>query len=208
MCAMEARRGCGFRKINGTYLVCDPGGMSCDRLPLVLDVCPTCHAGVKQSRGWTWVKPEILGGDHHGALYASHCLTCVVCTPDLLGERAGLLWIGDKFYTPQEFVSEANKLGVSRRIAAVPRGFKIGEDWVLLAHPKAVLPKFELKDQQEKAEAKPGIFYAFKPQRIEKILADDASADDVAKWEKQGFTVVKLPANDKDHRGSVFDDDE
>ena len=56
-----------------------------------------------------------------------------------LGERCGLIWIGEQHYkTPQEFMREAAKMGVSRRITAVPRDFEIGETWVLLGHRKAV----------------------------------------------------------------------
>ena len=51
--------------------------------------------------------------------------------------KAGLLWIGEQFYpTPGEFTREAEELGISRRISAVPRDFKLGETWVLFAHRK------------------------------------------------------------------------
>ena len=33
---------------------------------------------------------------------------------------------------------EASKMGVSRRITAVPRDFVVGETWVLLGHRKAI----------------------------------------------------------------------
>lgn len=52
--AIEAKRGCGFRKVGGTYLVSEGEGMPCDRLPIKLDVCPVCSHGFKRSRGWTW----------------------------------------------------------------------------------------------------------------------------------------------------------
>jgi hypothetical protein len=35
-------------------------------------------------------------------------------------------------------MSEAARMGVSRRITAVPRDFKVGETWVLLGHRKAI----------------------------------------------------------------------
>jgi|GEM_PF-2940968 len=58
--AVEARRGCGFRKINGLYLV--GGGLSapCDRMPYRLDRCPTCGEGVKFTRGHSWLQPDFF----------------------------------------------------------------------------------------------------------------------------------------------------
>lgn len=53
--AIEARRGCGYRKVGGIYLVGGGIGVPCDRLPYPLTVCPCCSQGVKQGRGWTWV---------------------------------------------------------------------------------------------------------------------------------------------------------
>lgn len=53
--AVEAKRGCGYRKIGGTYLVGGGIGVPCDRLPLALDVCLCCGQGIKQALGFTWV---------------------------------------------------------------------------------------------------------------------------------------------------------
>jgi hypothetical protein len=136
--AVEARRGCGYRKVGGLYLVSDGRGVFCDRLPILLEVCPTCGHGIKQALGWTWVDPAaIVGGVH------AHCtdeFPCPLCmAPHTLGEGAGLLWIGKRFYrTPRDFDREAAELGVSRRISAIPRGFKMGETWILFGHPRAV----------------------------------------------------------------------
>ena len=53
--------------------------------------------------------------------------------------RVGLIWVGEKFYpTPQDFCAEAEKMGISRRIPAVPNDFVLGETWVWLAHRKAI----------------------------------------------------------------------
>ena len=40
--AIEPRRGCGFRKTGGLYLVGDNQGQPCCRLPIILHVCPAC----------------------------------------------------------------------------------------------------------------------------------------------------------------------
>lgn len=226
--AAEKKRGCGYRKIGGIYLCADGPGDPCDGLPIALDVCPTCHHGVKQTRGWTWVKPELLGAGC-GKDKFGHCLLCPACTPSLLGEKAGLIWIGEKFYkTPAEFTREAIEQGVSRRVTAIPKGFKVGEHFILVAHPKAIAETSERKNELENSfgqgsfhdgqvrqqleafETKytPGIFHIFRPSRIEKILGDDASPEDIKKWEDRGCKVVLLPANDKDHQGSVYDKDD
>jgi hypothetical protein len=52
-----------------------------------------------------------------------------------------LLWIGRGHYSPDAFLKESRELGVSRRIAALPKGLVLGETWVLLAHLDAVPPK-------------------------------------------------------------------
>lgn len=139
--AVEKRRGCGYRKVGGTYLVSGGGGMPCDRLPILLDVCPTCSQGIKQTRGWTWIDvAKLVGGNHVGL--AVECFdgpNCPLCFGVEKMGRAGLMWIGEAFYkTPQDFAQEGYEMGFSRRIKAVPRGFHVGSTWVLLAHPKAV----------------------------------------------------------------------
>lgn len=222
--AQEKPRKCGYRKIGGIYLCSDGAGEPCHRLPFALDVCPVCHGGIKQSRGWTWLDWVPLSGgscdlgDFNGA---AHCPACVVCRPELVGlapdkdgnvspgiyNKIGLLWVGDKFYTPESFTQEAHEMGVSRRIAAVPHGFKLGQHYVFLAHPRAIAEPGPLIDgkKQEEPLYKAGIFHVFKPSRLEKILADTATDEEVKKWEDRGFTVVKLSESDKDHTGSVYD---
>lgn len=135
--AVERRRGCGFRKIGGLYIVSGGRGYACDRLPYPLEICPTCGHGIKQTRGYTWIDVEALvGGLHPNCADDFACPLCM--KPDAIG-RAGLLWIGEKFYkTPDDFIREAAEMGISRRISAIPRGFNVGRTWILLAHPKAI----------------------------------------------------------------------
>jgi len=225
--AAEKKRGCGYRKIGGIYLCSDGVGEPCHRLPVPLDVCPTCHHGVKQTRGWTWLDWIAFSGGNCGGglnpayvLGAPHCARCVVCTPELLGlapdkngntspelyRKVGLIWIGEKFYkTPNDFTREAVEQGISRRITAIPKGFKVGEHFILVAHPRAIENR---TPGAENNVFTAGIFHAFKPSRIEKILGDDASPEEVKEWEDRGCTVVKLPHDDKDHQGTVYDKDD
>jgi hypothetical protein len=230
--AIEARRGCGFRKVGGLYLVSDGRAVVCDRLPILLEVCPTCGHGIKHARGWTWVDPAaIVGGVHPHCTDAFPCPLCMA--PHELGERAGLLWIGERFYrTPREFDREAAALGVSRRISTVPRGFKIGETWILFAHPKALatplhcgkcgaLMRAKRGDERAGVELhcpwcshkepafRPGIFKVWRPQRIEVILLDSQRGSELARdYEAAGITPVYVPDDDPDHHGTVYDDEE
>src|SRR5262245_57985449 len=102
--AVEAKRGCGFRKVGGLYLVTDKLGVPCGGLPIPLHVCPTCGEGIKQTRGWTWISArKLLAGDRNCG--ASHCPACPVSHPP---EKAGLTWVGGRFYPkPEDWTREA-----------------------------------------------------------------------------------------------------
>lgn len=214
--AIEAKRGCGYRKVGGIYLVAGGLGVPCDRLPFPLTVCPTCSAGIKQARGWTWVDLAALTGGLHEP--CSDYPGCIMCAGRDDAHRAGLLWIGERFYkTPADFAHEAALLGVSRRISTVPKELKIGETWVLLAHPKAVPAAAQVNaglpleaDEAIVSTAPrptPGIFRAFRPERIEVLVTESQSKDEdyMAKLAKRGLTPVVVPDNDKDHQGTVYD---
>ena len=209
--AREARRACGYRKVGGLYLVSDGQGAPCCKLPIILGICPTCGAGIKQTRGWTWIDPQPwLKGPctEGGAMGDPLRIYCPAANPQKLGERVGLLWIGAQFYpTPQHFQAEAQAMGVSRRITAVPRNFKVGEHWVFFAHPKVKL----VFDPTNGSEGKwlPGIFRMFMPSRIEKIITQTMSEDAelMADLAQRNITPVIVPDDDKDHQGSVYDGD-
>jgi hypothetical protein len=133
--AVEAIRGCGYRKVGGLYLVSDGIGQPCCRLPIPIRPCVTCGEQIKFSRSFQRVK---LGGLLMHAPACQHHPGCTVCP--LCGnqpDKVGLLWVGKQHYTPDEFTSEAVRLGVSRRISALPKEFRLGM-WVLLAHIEAV----------------------------------------------------------------------
>ncbi len=130
--AVEGRRGCGYRKAGGLYLIGEGLSRPCAKLPALCEMCPVCGEGVKFSRSWRWIDPYGLFGGNCGIVPRP---ACTVCPFEL--RQAGLLWVGEKFYSPESFVEEAVNMGVCKRIPAVPRGFKLGETWVLLAHKKA-----------------------------------------------------------------------
>lgn len=211
--AVEARRGCGYRKVGGLYLVSGGQGIACCKLPIPLHVCPTCNGGIKQTRGWQWIDPrpwlkaECTAETTIGAF-------CPGRFPEELGEKVGLIWIGSGFYeTAADFAKESAELGISRRIQKVPRGFKVGEHWVFLAHPKTIFKGWvQDPDKPDDPMAKiaqwePAIFHVFKPTRIEIIVTTSQSQDAefMADLEKRGLTPVIVPDDDKDHQGTAYD---
>lgn len=117
--------------------------------------------------------------------------------------KAGLIWIGEQFYkTPADFMREADTVGISRRITQIPRDFVLGETWVLLAHRKV---DFRAKDQgrlvsvdanftmiEEIERERPGIFTAFLPSRIEKIVDESSTPTDIRQIEEDGMTAVRV----------------
>lgn len=227
--SVEPRRGCGYRKVGGLYLVSDGPIAWCHRLPLPLAVCPCCGAGVKPTRGWTWITPATLFDGPCGTIHAAyvvghddpgsvtralqHCHECPACDPT--GTRAGLLWVGGSFYaTPDAFLREANTLGISRRIHAVPKGLVLGQTWVYLAHREALPIDAPGADLMLTGDDTPppnraGIFSAFRPMRVEQLIRErDATTETTTALAKRGITPVVVPDDDPDHAGPDEDTDE
>lgn len=159
-------------------------GMPCCKLPLPLTVCPTCNCGIKPSRAWTWVD-----GD---ALFSGTVCTeqqeymgfpfnfCPLSKPSI--GRAGLLWIGDRFYSSDEFLEEADRMGISRRIPRVPRGFVPGETWVLLAHRK-----IDMGGQEPVC----AVFRFFVP-RLEYVVKGHETHEELKDLVKRGIEPVQV----------------
>ena len=197
----EKQRKCGYRKPGGLYMVCDsPKFHPCDKLPYKLETCPVCHSGIKPARGFTWINPiplfEKVGCFQSGKI-------CGVCplsnTKITIGDRAGLVWIGEKFYDPDEWQAESEQMGVSRRIPAVPKGFEIGVHWVFVAHRKAVSAPCgcEYKDECELCRGvgwrmKPAIIQLFRPHRIEYVIKPDDPPPKLERLVKRGITLVNV----------------
>ncbi len=145
---------------------------------------------------------------------------------------------GKGYASTKDFTDEAAHMGISRRISTVPREFKVGETWVALAsvvaiknpepppvepQPPAVLldplqaDAYETAlESHDKALAAykpqlPGIFYLFKPNRIERVLheheVDDRKLiDDLV---RRGITPVfikGLPKSKNDDEGEEVTD--
>jgi len=171
----ENARGCGYRHSGkdgyGLYLIGDGILLPCERLPFPLGHCPTCGEGIKFSRGFTWILPSKLlaedispicfFSDSIGAVYPHDHKTCLMCHPS--EEKQGLMFVGDRHYSPDSFMRESKHMGVSKRISCIPRGFEVGTHVVYLAHNKAVT-------HEDEPHTSMGIFMAFKPKFLDIVV--------------------------------------
>ena len=209
---IDSKRGCGWRQPGGLYLVSSGESVTCGKLPVPLTICPTCGGGIHFARSWTWV-------DGNALLSTKICNTpppvdCFRCMLEKSLGRCGLLWIGEKFYkTPAEWTNEAEKLGVSRRIPAVPREFQLGKTVVLVAHIKAiksrcatctgfgsvVLPSFcPNKTCEAGFTYAPGIFSAFLPTAVEYVTNGTETDEELESLSKRGITPIKIMRTEGD----------
>jgi hypothetical protein len=188
-------------------------------LPILLDRCPTCSAGIKQTRGWTWINGAALLEGRACDADPEYCATCPLTIGGDFGpsrraaiERVGLMWVGKRFYaTPEQFNDEASAMGISRRIAQVPKGFKVGESWVWLAHGEVIRnpadPPAPLTDEQagdpvlaaEHGAALaaykpklPAVFRVWRPQRIEYVITGKESSEQIDRLIERGITPVHV----------------
>lgn len=213
--SVESARGCGYRKPGGYYLVGPELGETCPRLPFPLDRCPSCGGGIGPARGFTWITPAvILPAQLHSSI--AHNARCPLGAEQALpgdmkpghehqpilhrmGDRAGLIWVGEQFYpTPESFLEEASRMGVSRRVQRPPRGFKVGEQWIALGHPKAIPIATSEIDEVTGEEGNtttgfaPGVITLFKPTALEYIVRDDDTPEFLDSLEQRGITPVKV----------------
>ncbi len=186
---MVLERGCGRRKIGKLYLVSDGAFSTCGKLPVELHRCPTCHAGFVLSRTPYMIpEPELLWAGQKCEHLHGDCGACPLRDGHTMGP-ALLMQIGEQYYpTPGAFGLESMTQGISRRINTIPRGFVLGETYVLLGHVKAVALPLEMG---KKPQFRPGIFGVFRPERIE-MPVDPAKAteEEIKAYRKRGITPV------------------
>lgn len=202
---IEGKRGCGYRKPGGIYFRSDTPGEPCGKLPLELHNCPVCNEGIKFSRNYKWINPSILFRDQECRFLREKKEGCRAWCKlndqnitDLT--KSLLIWIGDKHYSVSSFSQEAVEMGISRKIKSVPRGFVIGESWIMLAHTKC----FSTVIADEEIN-KAGIFMAWKPERIEYVVRGDESEDELNALELKGFSLVKITRKIEGDQ-EIFDD--
>ena len=213
----EEIRKCGFRKLGGVYLRTDPGTtFTCGRLPLELTPCPLCDHKPNFVRSLQRIVPRNIL--HAAGICESdpvHCLRCPLGTA-METETAGLLWVGSQ-YTPEDFMEESKRLGVSKRIPwPVPKWLQIGSTWVFLAHAHTFHPPCpDCSDLKLRAPDDPpcetcdgegqlyqaGVFTAFIPKRIERVVPLTFPEEEAEKLRKQGITPVFLDTSQPEHAG-------
>ena len=188
----EQQRGCGYRKPGALYLVSGVLSKPCGKLPIELTVCPCCNQGIKPTRGFAWIQYKLIEDAKCRLWKTGKCECTAFEAPwNFSGEdKLGLMWVGGKYYkTPDHFSKEAAQMGISKRIAAVPKDLVVGHTWVLLAHRKAI-EKINVSEQR--VDKVPGIFQAFKPTAIEYIVKGTESEAELDSMEKRGITLVKV----------------
>jgi hypothetical protein len=235
--AVEVKRGCGYRKIGGTYLEAPAGGFACGRMPLLLHSCPLCDYRPPFTRGVQRIHPKALlvsaptcrrwvTTSESGCRQVVDATACSGCplSRALESEVAGLMWVGDRFYTPETFTEEARELGISKRIPNVPKWLKPGKTWIFLAHQRAATDRCQ-RCVDGKSEGLPGtglvvcedcggsgrvpstaVFTAFVPSRVVRIVGDDMPEEGRQKLRDQGLEPVVVPHDDPDHRAKREDE--
>ena len=188
----ENKRGCGYRdKFKALYLVSGNLALPCGRLPIPLIICPVCGSGFKPARGYTQIDAHRLAEATiaEKECLAPHCQSCPVSAM-LRGEieKAGLLWVGEKFYKdPLDFIQETKIMGVCRRVPFVPKDFDLGKTWILLAHRRAILKKAKFGSP---LGYQAGIFQIFKPKKIEITCNGKESDQEIESYLKRGLSPV------------------
>lgn len=216
--AVEAIRGCGFRKVGGLYLVSEGLSEGCERFPIPLRSCGHCGQKVNQTRGFQWAEPDFLFANavpcapvaDDGHLHSK----CPVCVPGMLryadpSDKIGLIWVGKKFYSPDGWLKEAMMQGASKRVPAIPKGLVIGKSRVMAAHPEGHSIQADLfegapEPGSEPADRKPGpaVISMFTVKRIE-LIVTETQMREKEEWLMdlfaRGVTPVVVPDNDRDH---------
>lgn len=106
----------------------------------------------------------------------------------------GLIWVGKKYYaTPEAFILEGHKMGISRKIPAVPNDFIVGETWVVLAMRDLPTGRIVVtEDDDLEPETENQAFMMFKPDRIEYIVTGKETEKQLKQKVKQGLTLVRV----------------
>jgi len=192
----DIKRLCGTRKMGHLYLIGLANVDPCHVLPFPLVKCPVCGNGFKFFRGIKFnLDPELLFGDACAkasipTISSLHCEICSVCSPKFWrddGDKFALMWVGERFYSPETFFQEAYRHGVCLQISRMPKhlkGLKC-DDYpeIFLAHKKA-------------CQGSPGIFMSFGPEVVQKLVPDDTPAEELERLKKDDIEPVRVKKDD------------
>jgi len=184
-------RGCGYPQEGGMYLLTSPVGAPCDRMPYEIPVCPVCGETIRFTRSMQQINAKKLFGEHEGCTDPKALRPCPACQPG--DDPAGLMWVGDSFYSPGEFVGEAAEMGVSKRISKLPEFFEVGKTWLFLAHKKALK-----RIEDGKTRNVPGVIMACRPTKLVKVMKEkDITDEKVKELEEKGIDVMSVPDEER-----------
>jgi hypothetical protein len=183
----RSERGCGYRKKGGTYLFCDVDAViPCPSLPIGLpDRCPVCGEEIEMFRGIKVINPQKFFTNPQKVMIKCNPMAvskCVACYPPELG---ALMWVGKKYYTKDLFMQESVRMGISKRIAKIPKGLAPGNP-IYFVHPEAFPP------EAGKVRGTPGIFTAARISAFHRIIDEAQEKDEkfIKELEDQGITPV------------------
>lgn len=204
--AIEAERLCGYRKVGKLYLVGSGVSRTCDGLPLLLEPCGCCDYKPKFSRNIQWIEKKYISHLMGNHLHCECPTDCEICYSTYSNSKKyGLMWVGRQYYTPEGFVIEANRMGVSKAIPNLPKDLELGITWVLLAHEDAYYEDMPFDEDHiiyyDIRDRYPAVFYAFIPQRVEMLIwQSEATTEKLNELWEQGITPILVPDGDLDHQ--------
>lgn len=187
---IASQRGCGFKQIGNSYLESNGFTMHCDRLNLNLDECNVCGRRFVHFRGIAKIDFEQLYGEHIIPDYVDRpnnpdkntCMCnqkCYICYPQKFDDyNYYLMYVGKKFYTQGSFIQEAKAMGVSKAIAYLPKGFRLGKSIILLAMDK--IGTTVVGDSLTKEIKCDAIFYGYIPTKFTHVISE-------AQWKDEDF---------------------
>ena len=98
-------------------------------------------------------------------------------------------WVSGTYYPfPKDFIDEAKRLGISRRIANIPKEFAFGISRVFFVHPRAIYDK-------KKEEFEPGIIGFSVIPSIDLIVPDDVYEEIKSELKDDVVHVNIIPAS-------------
>lgn len=211
----EPKRGCGFRQEGKLYLMGEGIAHTCPSLPLPFNECECCKYTPSFYRDFQWIRKAYI--KHIRKPTGQACdPECPVCYGVNDQDEYGLMWVGRKYYTPEEFIAEDKTMGICKAIKQIPKGLVLGETWILIAHPRAIIdssnPEYKKAyeywvtrgidkgEKEPQPPSYPGVFYAFRPIGVEMLIyQSQATPERLAGLEAKGITPIVVPDDQTAH---------